>query len=84
MKSGDIRKRTKRVKSVKIQMGDAEDEIEFLNIVIINKDSKISRLEKELLNKNSHIQNIWTRLSEQVESFVIVGVNTMFPTVYSC
>ena len=62
----DIMERNKRIMSLKIQQDDAEDEIEFLNIVIIDKDSKISRLEKEILNKNSHIEIIKTRLSDQV------------------
>ena len=63
----DIMERNKRVKSIQIQLDDAEDEIEFLNIVIIDKDSKISRLEKEILNKNSHIENIKNRLTDQVK-----------------
>ena len=53
----DIMERNKRVMSLKIQLDDAEDEIEFLKIVIIDKDSKISRLDKEILNKYIKIKN---------------------------
>ena len=51
----DILERNRRFKSLKMRLDDKEDEIEFLNNVILVKDSKISRLKKEMTSQSTHI-----------------------------
>ena len=51
----DIVKRNMKFRGLKMQLDEKEDEIEFLNIVLVDKDSKISRLEKEITSKSTDI-----------------------------
>ena len=64
----DIMEGNRKFRCLKMELDGKEDEIEFLNIVINDKDSKISRLEKEIASKNNHIENIKSKLSDQVGS----------------
>ena len=59
----DIVKRNMKFRGLKMQLDDKEDEIEFLNIALVDTDSKISRLEKEISSKKTHIEKNEIKIS---------------------
>ena len=58
----DMVERNRKFRSLKMKLDDKD------NIVIVDKDSKISRLEKEIASKNTHIEKIKSKLIDQVRS----------------